>query len=629
MNRLNRRLGAELVRHAFGGHGIPLDLQEQILVQTDGVPLFVEELARTVLESGLLRLGGNGYELTGPLSPLAIPSTLQDSLMARLDRLANVREIAQIGACIGREFPHDLLTHVAGAPEPALQAALQQLADADLIFRQGAGTDTLYSFKHALVRDAAYASLLKSRRAVLHRAIAEAIETQFAARAAAAPEVVAHHFTEAGLHEQAVAWWLRAGQHAIARFANAEAAEHLQAGLRVLQELPEGIARDRLELGLQAALGTAVGSWKGFTPPEVGRAFERARKLCDRVGDAPNKFQILWGVGIYYHMRGDYETCLALGYDGLALAPQAAEPGAVVMAQTIIGACHMFQGRLGEMAPYIHAAVAAYQDAGAPPLGLVYGYDPGIIAVEWRAWMQLLSGCPEQAAQSYALAIRYAEAQGHPLSLATTMTHHAIFLALRGDVAAARARSAQAAEFSRANNILIREAEAQIIEGWARAEQGEAEAGIAETEAALAVWGGLGAQIFDTFWYLLLARAYRAGHRLADARRALDAAMHAAERNGEGLIRAELLRFEGDLHLSGNDRGAAEKCYRDALAWAEAQGARLLALRAASSVARLLQQDGRSGDARAVLAPIHGSFTEGLDGHDMQEAGALMAALTD
>ncbi|MBS0641735.1 MAG: AAA family ATPase, partial [Proteobacteria bacterium] len=612
LNRLNRRIGADLVHHAFGGHAIPPDLLEQILAQTDGVPLFVEELARTVLESGLLRPGGNGYELTGPLSPLAIPPTLQDSLMARLDRLADVREIAQIGACIGREFPHDLLAHAAQTPEPALAAALRQLADADLIFRQGSGTDTVYSFKHALVRDAAYASLLKSRRAILHHAIAEALETQFPARSAAAPEVVAHHYTEAGLHTQAVTWWLQAGQHAISRFANVEAAEHLQAGLRALQGLPDGVARDRLELALQAALGVAIGSWKGYTPPEVGRAFERARDLCNRVGDAPNKFQILWGVGIYYHMRADYETCLALGRDGLALAPQAAEPCAAVMANTIIGACLMFQGKLDAMAPHIDAAVTAYQDAGAPALGAVYGYDPGIIAVEWRAWLQLLSGWPDQAARSYTLASTYATAQAHPLSLATTMTHHAIFLAMAGDVTATRIRASEAAAFSRTNNILIREAEAQILEGWARAEQGDTEAGIAETEAALGIWGSLGARIFDSFWYLLLARAYKAGKRFVDARRTLDTARQAADDHGEGLIRAELLRFEGDLHLAGHDHSAAERCYRDAVACAGLQGARLLELRAATSLAHLLHERGEDAAALAVLAPVQAWFTEGF-----------------
>ena len=275
LSRLNRRLGVEPTRRAFGGKTIPPDLLEQIVAKTDGVPLFVEELVKAVLDGGLVRLGDDGYKVAGPLSALAIPSTLQDSLMARLDRLAEVREVAQIGACIGREFPHDLLAFASALPEPKLQAALGQLADADLISWRGTAPDAIYSFKHALLRDAAYASLLKSRRSVLHRAIADALEARFAAQVAASPEVVAHH-TEAGLHDKAVGYWLQAGHRAIDRFANIEAIGHLSAGLGVLQALPEGLERDRTELALQAGLGTAIGSSKGFSPPEVGQAFERA-----------------------------------------------------------------------------------------------------------------------------------------------------------------------------------------------------------------------------------------------------------------------------------------------------------------------------------------------------------------
>ena len=305
LNRLNRRLGAELAGQVTGGRALPAEVLEQIMARTDGVPLFVEELTKTVLESGIVRLGAQGYELTGPLTSFAIPATLQDSLMARLDRFSEVREVAQIGSCIGREFPHELLSAVAGMPSDKLQAVLGQLADAELIFRRGTPPDALYTFKHALVQDAAYASLLKSRRQVLHRIIAEALEAGFPERVANEPEIVAQHYSAAGLLDAAVAYWLVAGLRAIGRFANAEAIGHLGNGLKSLGSLPEGVERDRKELSLQANLGTALGNSRGYAPPEVGYAFERARELCGHVGEMAQMFPILWGLFNYYLMRAE------------------------------------------------------------------------------------------------------------------------------------------------------------------------------------------------------------------------------------------------------------------------------------------------------------------------------------
>jgi predicted ATPase len=272
LSRLSRRRGAALVAELTGGKGLPPEVLEQIVARTDGVPLFVEELTKAVLESGLLREEAERYVLTGPLPPLAIPATLHDSLLARLGRLAPVKEVAQIGAVIGREFSHGLLAAVAPLGDNGLKDALDQLVQAELVFRRGTAPEAVYSFKHALVRDAAYQSLLRSRRQQLHARIAQVLEERFPETVAAEPELLAQHCAEAGLAERAVEYWQQAGQRALTRSAMAEPIAHLTKGLEMLERLPAGPERHGRELSLQLALGSVLMSTRGFAAPETGRA---------------------------------------------------------------------------------------------------------------------------------------------------------------------------------------------------------------------------------------------------------------------------------------------------------------------------------------------------------------------
>ncbi len=282
-----RNESAALIDHLSGGRPLPADVQAHILAKTEGVPLFVEELTKTVLESGLLRETGERYELSGSLPPLAIPSTLQDSLLARLDRLAPVKEVAQIGAVIGREFSYELLAATAQMDEPKLRIALDELVRAELAFCRGTPPDAIYTFKHALVRDAAYESLLKSRRQQLHGRIATILRERFPDRAEAEPEVLAHHATEGGLLDEAVSYWYKAGLRANYRSANAEAIAHLSKGLDLLAPLPESSARDNREIDLQLALGIPLAATKGRGSAEAMATYTRAQELCDRLGSEP------------------------------------------------------------------------------------------------------------------------------------------------------------------------------------------------------------------------------------------------------------------------------------------------------------------------------------------------------
>jgi predicted ATPase len=278
-----------MVARLTGGKPLPPEVLQQILLKTDGVPLFVEELTKTVLESGLLADAGDRYELSEPLPPLAIPTTLHDSLMARLDRLAPVKEVAQIGAVIGREFSHELLAAVADRPETYLNAALDQLVASELVFRRGAGREATYSFKHTLVQDVAYQSLLKAKRQQLHARIAEALE-QLPAASETGPELLAWHLTDAGMSERAIPYWHRAGELAACRSANLEAIAHLSKGLGLIGNPANASDRLEMELTLQLVIGGPLMATKGYASPEVERTYSRALVLCDQLGRSKEKF---------------------------------------------------------------------------------------------------------------------------------------------------------------------------------------------------------------------------------------------------------------------------------------------------------------------------------------------------
>jgi predicted ATPase len=286
----------QLVTHVAGGKAFPPAVLEEVVRKTDGIPLFVEELTKTVLESGLLHEQADHYALAGPLPPLAIPATLHDALMARLDRLASIKVVAQLGATIGRTFAYDLLQAVAPLEAATLQAALAQLVEAELVAQQGLPPQVTYTFKHALIQEAAYQSLLRSTRQQYHQRIAQVVEAQFAEIVERQPELLAHHYTEAGLSAQALPYWQCAGQHALQHSAYVEALSHLMKGLEVLQTLPESPERTQHELRLHLPLGAALMATKGYAAPEVEHVYARARALCQQVGETPQRFRVLRGL---------------------------------------------------------------------------------------------------------------------------------------------------------------------------------------------------------------------------------------------------------------------------------------------------------------------------------------------
>jgi len=322
LSRLGRPQVVTMVEGVTSGKALPPEVVEQIVAKTDGVPLFVEELTKTVVESGLLTAVNDHYELNGPLPPLAIPSSLHASLLARLDRLSAVREIAQLGATIGREFSYELLQTVSRLDDETLQQGLKRLVEAELVYQHGLPPQAHYLFKHALIQDAAYQSLLKSTRQQYHRQIAQVLAERFSETVETQPELLAHHYTEAGLITQAIPYWQQAGQQAAERSANVEAIEHLTKGLALLETLPPSPERTRRELRLQIVLGAPLIATKGYAGPEVGQAYTRARELCRQIGDTAQLFSVLRGLSLHYMVCAEHKAAHELAGQLLALAEQ-------------------------------------------------------------------------------------------------------------------------------------------------------------------------------------------------------------------------------------------------------------------------------------------------------------------
>ena len=330
LSRLPRAQVEAMVARVAGNKALPAEVQQQLVIKTDGVPLFVEELTKMVLESGLLREREDRYELTDPLPPLAIPTTLRDSLEARLDRLAAVKEVAQLGAILGREFSYELLQAISPLDEPTLQHGLSQLVEAELLYRRGLPPQVIYTFKHALIQEAAYQSLLKRTRQEYHQRIAQVLAERFPETVEMQPELLAHHFTEAGLSGPAVGYWRRAGQRGIERSAYVEAISHLTKGLELLNTLPDTSERTLQELILQTNLGPALMATKGFGAPEVQHAYDRARELCRQVGETPQLFPVLRGLSTFYIVRAELQTAHELAEELLRLAQSAQDPAMLV-----------------------------------------------------------------------------------------------------------------------------------------------------------------------------------------------------------------------------------------------------------------------------------------------------------
>jgi TOMM system kinase/cyclase fusion protein len=631
VTRLPSRQAVEVIRQVAHGKALPPEVVGQIVAKTDGVPLFVEELTKMVLESGLLQEQEDRYALTGPLPPLAIPATLHDSLMARLDRLATVKAIAQLGATLGREFSYGLLQAVSPWDEETVQRGLHQLVEAEFLYQLGLPPQATYRFKHALIQEEAYQSLLRSTRQQHHQRIAQVLEAQFPDTAQTQPELLAHHYTEAGLNVHAVPYWQRAGQRASDRSAYVDAIAHLTQGLALLEPLPDTPERARQELAVQMTLGPVLMALKGGGAPEVERVYTRARELCECVGEPTELFRVLWGVWYVYNLRGEHRRARELGEELLSLAQRIQDPDLLLEAHHAVWAILFFAGELAAARPHLEEGVRLYDPQRHRLHAARYtGHDPGVCCRVLTAQSLWLLGYPDQAVASSQVAIEVAQQLAHPYSVAFAMSFAAMLHQCRCEASLTHAR---------AEAILTlgtEQGNPQVVErglclrGWALAASGHEEEGITQIRQALAAYRSAGATRDRPYYLALLAEASAQGGQTIEGLEASAEALALMATSGVRWWEAELHRLKGELLLqrSSAPPGEAESCFHQALAVARAQQAKSLELRAATSLSRLWQQQGKRDEAHQLLAPIYGWFTEGFDTADLQEAKALLETLS-
>jgi TOMM system kinase/cyclase fusion protein len=631
VNRLPRRQAVEMIRQVAHGRALPPEVIEQVLAKTDGVPLFVEELTKMMLESGLLQEWEERYELTGPLPSLAIPATLHDSLMARLDRLAMVKSMAQLGATLGREFSYALLQAVSPWDEGTLQRGLHQLVEAEFLYQRGLPPQATYLFKHALIQEAAYQSLLRSTRRQHHQRIAQVLEVRFPEVCATQPELLAHHYTEAALLAQAIPHWQRAGQRAVERSANLEAVAHLRKGLELVATLPDTPERAQQELLLQTTLGPALIATRGFAAPDVEQAYTRARALCQQVGENPQLFPVLWGLWVFYHVRGESQTARELGEQLLTLAQRVQDRALLLQAHHALGPTFLQLGELPLARAHFEQGIALYDPAQHRSQAFVYGgHDPGICCSAQGAVALWLLGYPDQAVQRSHEALTLARELAHPFSLANALEFASYLHHLRREGLQTQAHAEALMALAREQGFALRVTKARIARGWALAEQGQGAEGAALIRQGLVAEQATGAAKSRAYFLAMLAEASATTGEAEAGLRALAEAVETMQSTGERHHEAELYRLQGELLLAcaAEPHAQAEACFQQALVVARRQQAKSLELRAAMSLSRLWQRQGRRHEARQLLAEVYGWFTEGFDTADLQEARALLDELS-
>jgi predicted ATPase len=612
--RLGRRESAALVRQLAGNAAeLPTDLLEEIIERTDGVPLFLEEVTKAILETAEAQAGDGARSAVAaiPGQRTAVPATLQASLMARLDRLGPAaREIAQTGAAIGREFSYNLVSAVTPQPVADVQAALDRLVGSGLVFQRGTPPAADYQFKHALVQDTAYGTLLRGPRQALHGRIAAAIENRTSERVEREPEILAYHWAEAGNAQRAVGYWLEAGRRAAARSANREAVAHLSRGAEMVASLPEGAEAMRLELALQLALGPAVMSIRGYGAPEAVAAYRRARELAESLGDSRSLFAAIWGLWL--------TTGQSLGIDARAnyldelfrVAEPLRDTALELQAHHAAWATLIFRGDLVSMQDHVRRGLELYDRKLHGDHAILYGgHDPAVCGTGQGALALWMLGYPDQAVESGRRSIALANDVAHQPSVGHALWFTGVAYMMRRDVSAVLRLAEQLVELSRDRELAQYQAIGRIMRGWARAQSGALEDGLAELRAAI------GAHQANT--------ELLAGH-IDEAASALALAVTTLKH--ERVWASDISRVTGDLRLAQNptDLHAAEQMYDQAMASARGQDAKSMELRAALRLARLRQRQGRSQEAIDLIKPIYSWFTEGLDTPDLKEARELL-----
>ena len=625
LNRLERPEVETMVAHLAGSRPLPGEVVDHIVAKADGVPLYVEELTKAILGSGVLEARGEAYVLTGALAQLHIPETLQDSLMARLDRAPRLREVAQLGSVLGREFAYDMISALAGIDEQMLQSGLGQLVVDELLYQRGRPPRSRYLFKHALIQDAAYQSLLKRTRQQYHQRAAKLLEDRFPEVASTQPELVAHHYTEANCPAQAIAYWHKAGTTAASKSANLEAIDQFRRGLALVEALSNLRERAERELDLQIALGPALGATKAYSHADMGRTYARAWELCRQLGDHSREFTALRGLQLHHQGLLEMEKALHFAEEALRVAERLGDAARLVGAHMALGVVLFFQGKLDPSLPHYRRSFEMFDPNMQFPDWP--GSHPAAQCQYFLALISWMLGYPDRSLEELRAALESAETLGHPLTLAQTLCWAALVHICRHEPSAVADYAGRALRICEEHRIAHFQALALCADGWALGVSGESKKGLAQIAQGL---DSFGSGPFQHWLLALQADAQLAIGKPEAALASVAAGLETVEKMGGAPIEAELHRLKGEALFAGaGTLGEAEATIEKGIEVARRQNAKSWELRGAMSLARLRRQQGRPQEAVALLAPIHAWFTEGFDTADLKTAKAQLDELKE
>ena len=628
LNRLGRRHCRAIINSIAKGKPLPSIIMEQIIAKTDGVPLFVEELAKTVLESGILQEEDDAWRLAGPLQDFAIPATLQDLLQARLDRFPLVKEVAQFGAAIGREFSYDLLAAVSPMPESDLQNALSKLATAELVFARGVPPAATYVFKHALVQDAAYETLLKTKRQQLHGRIAKALEGSFSEVMQTQPEILAHHYTEAGLSEIAVTWWDKAGDQAIRRSANMEAVRHFSRAIELLQNARESREQEGHELAIRIKMSGPLIATGGYVTPELAENYARAWCLCNKLHEDRSAFPVMYGQWVIPYVRGDMAAALANSERFLRRAEQQNDAGLLMMGHRIYGSSLVWRGDTLTGSEHLRHALSLYRAPEHDQLAYIFSQHPRTAALAHLCLALQHLGFLDQAMDAGSEAISEAKRFGHFNSIAYSLCFVSLLIMLRKDISSLKKTAGELMQLAQQHHAAYWSLWAEPMLGWIAAQEGNIEAGIRQMNKSTEALQKQKANLWVPQTLLLEAEILGKAAQYQRAYALIDAAQALIEPLDQRFYEAELHRVRGAIILSESPDSPAGTASLDrAIEVAQQQNSRFLELRACVSKARLWRDRGLPDKAREIVTPVYRSFSEGLKTVDLIEARDLVEEL--
>ncbi|MFL5284055.1 MAG: AAA family ATPase [Rhodopila sp.] len=625
--RLGRRDTAAMVANVAGNAPLSGEIVEEIAERTDGVPLFVEELTKTVLEAGVQAPAALS---AFPHPGLSVPATLQASLMARFDRLPAAKQVAQAGSVIGREFSHALVAAIAGLPEAALAQGLDELVrKSGLVFCRGLPPDAVYSFKHALVKDAAYDSLLKGRRQELHRKLASVFEQRHATIQDTEPELLAHHYTQARQFQKAIPLWLQAGKLALKRIGLAEAIKHLERGLDLIAALPPSVERDGRELDMRTLLGTVWIALKGWAAQEVWNSLYPSFELARALNRNDILLPILWGLYIHVFCRGRVAESLHWVTQILDAAEACHDRTLLILGHQAATDSWLGLGELIKARDHAGRALELYGEADVHLVDLL-NQDPRTIASALAASCTWMLGYPEQAIAINNAKDIHARQRGHPFNLGWALTTGAMVFDHLREPKELLKRIEEAERVGRDNSLpVVTEILVPVFSGFGLIRLGQLETGIASLKRGIAAWEMSGGRVLSPYFKSVLTEGMAQSGDLDGALDLLEEIIVQIERPGweERRSYAETLRIKGWVLSLKGDAAGAEQNYRASLDWARHQQAKSWELRTVMSLARLWQSQGRRQEAYELLAPVYGWFTEGFATADLQDAKVLMGEL--